>query len=67
VKAFKNGAIQRTKTEQKMLHDGAFLKAVQSDKTILKTNEGLHFLFIKVLGYSQKSCQVLLFSGMVIA
>jgi hypothetical protein len=26
VKAFKNGAIQRTKTEQKMRHAGAFLK-----------------------------------------
>ena len=51
MKAFKNGAIQRTKTEQKMLHDGAFLKAVQSDKTILKTNEGLHFLFIIEVGY----------------
>jgi hypothetical protein len=51
VKAFKNGAIQRTKTEQKMLHAGAFFKAVQSDKTILKTNGGLHFLFIIEVGY----------------
>jgi hypothetical protein len=52
VKAFKNGTIQRTKTEQKMLHDGAVLKAVQSDKTILKTDESLHFLFIIEVGYS---------------
>ena len=51
MKAFKNGTIKRTKTEQKMLHAGAFLKAVQSDKTILKTNEGLHFLFIIEVGY----------------
>jgi len=34
-----------------MLHDGAFLKAVQSDKTIFKTNEDLHFLFIIEVGY----------------
>jgi hypothetical protein len=51
VKAFKNGAIQRTKTEQKMLHAGAFFKAVQSDKTILKTDEGFHFLLNIEVGY----------------